>query len=79
MKAQQEDICAVQNTHYHLIGNGQLVNEWKAGLEQAGVPSERVTVEAYFNHTEKPNDATVQNIANTVTKLSVPQVAAPLR
>ncbi|CAM9339426.1 unnamed protein product [Heterosigma akashiwo] len=41
------EACCLGATHYHLIGNGQLVNEFKAGLAKAGVPDERVTT----NHT----------------------------
>lgn len=59
-------ISSVVNTHYHLIGNGQLVNEWKAGLAQAGVPAERVTVEMYFNHNAPSDQNAVANIANFV-------------
>jgi ferredoxin-NADP reductase len=75
-----DNTCTVQSTHYHLIGNGQMVNEWRVGLEESGVPSERVTVEAYFNHMAQPNDATVQNIAKVVQKLAVtqPQTTLPL-
>lgn len=57
---------SISNTHYHIIGNGQMVNEWKAGLEQAGVPAERVTVEAYFNHMGSARDEAVKNIATAV-------------
>lgn len=70
-KNDDDDVCAVRNTHYHLIGNGQLVNEWKAGLEEGGVPSERVTVEAYFNHVAEPDEETIRNIATVVQKLAV--------
>jgi ferredoxin-NADP reductase len=67
----RDSICAVQNTHYHLIGNGQLVNEWKAGLEKAGVPKERVTLEAYFNHSAEADSSAIDNIASTVQKLEL--------
>ncbi|KAG7349164.1 oxidoreductase NAD-binding domain containing protein [Nitzschia inconspicua] len=79
LKPQKDNICSVQNTHYHLIGNGQLVNEWKTGLEQAGVPSERVTVEAYFNHMGTANKTAVQNIATVVQNLAVSQAEVALQ
>ena len=44
-------ICTVSETHYHLIGNGQMVQEWKAGLIHAGVIPERITVESCFRPT----------------------------
>ena len=62
-------VSAVTNTHYHIIGNGQLVNEWKAGLAKAGVPSARVTVEAYFNHSEKPDPSAIDTICEAILGL----------
>lgn len=59
----------IRNTHYHIIGNGQLVNEWTAGLKMAGVPSSRVTTEAYFNHAAKPDPAAVETISEAVVGL----------
>ncbi|KAJ1474112.1 hypothetical protein T484DRAFT_1971337, partial [Baffinella frigidus] len=41
---------AVASAHFHLIGNGAMVNTFKAGLAAAGVPDARVTLENYFNH-----------------------------
>jgi ferredoxin-NADP reductase len=79
LKPQTDDICALRNTHYHLIGNGQMVNEWKAGLERSGVPSKRVTLEAYFNHMAKPDDATIENIAKVVQNLAVAQLETTLQ
>lgn len=58
--------CSIASTHYHLIGNGQMVNEWKAALFQAGVPKARVTVEAYFNHQAKSNTKSVETIARYI-------------
>lgn len=58
--------CMIRNTHYHVIGNGQLVNEWTAGLKKAGVPSTRVTTEAYFNHAAKPDAAAIDTICEAV-------------
>lgn len=49
-------------THYHMIGNGSMVNEWKAGLEAAGVADERITLEMYFNHKEAARPEAVDAI-----------------
>jgi ferredoxin-NADP reductase len=57
---------SLNDTHYHLIGNGQMVNEWKAGLAKAGVPDEKVTVEMYFNHKEPANGDAIDNIAKVI-------------
>lgn len=58
------DICPLTETHYHLIGNGQMVTEWKMGLEKAGVPQERVTIENYFNHKAEPSEESIDRIAS---------------
>eukprot|EP00527_Entomoneis_sp_CCMP2396_P005575 CAMPEP_0198143410 /NCGR_PEP_ID=MMETSP1443-20131203/7298_1 /TAXON_ID=186043 /ORGANISM="Entomoneis sp., Strain CCMP2396" /LENGTH=302 /DNA_ID=CAMNT_0043806643 /DNA_START=23 /DNA_END=928 /DNA_ORIENTATION=- len=60
--AAAEDL-GLNDTHYHLIGNGQLVSEFKAGLDKAGVPKGKVTVEMYFNHKAAPNDDVIDRIA----------------
>lgn len=49
--------------HYHLIGNGQMVREFKEGLDNAGVADERVTVESYFNHKAEIDSERVDRIA----------------
>ena len=54
------------NTHYHLIGNGSMVNEFQAGLQKANIPKDRVTVEMYFNHKESPRPDVVDRIANSI-------------
>jgi len=62
-------VSPLTNTHYHVIGNGQLVNEWKEGLQKARVPSSRVTVEAYFNHSAKADPSAVDAICEAVLGL----------
>lgn len=59
----------IADSHYHLIGNGQMVNEWKQGLEEAGVPEERVTVEQYFNHKSEADEAAIaiKRIASSIS------------
>jgi len=69
LKSDTNSISAVSNTHYHIIGNGQLVSEWKKGLAKAGVPSARITVEAYFNHAAKPDSGAIDTICEAVLGL----------
>jgi ferredoxin-NADP reductase len=57
----------LEETHYHLIGNGAMVNEFKAGLEKAGVPNDQITVEMYFNHRAEVDMDAVDRIASLVT------------
>lgn len=53
-------------THFHLIGNGAMVNEWTAGLKAGGVPEDLVTTETYFNHKDEPDAAVVDRIAAAI-------------
>jgi ferredoxin-NADP reductase len=62
-------------THYHLIGNGQLVNEWKSGLAKAGVSEDKVTFEAYFNHKATSNENAIETIASVIAASSALPVA----
>lgn len=65
----------VDSTHYHLIGNGQMVSEFKAGLEKAGVPEDKVTLEMYFNHKAEVDVHVVDRIADAVME-TVPAAVA---
>jgi ferredoxin-NADP reductase len=69
-----EDICSLTETHYHLIGNGQMVKEWKAGLTKAGVPKERITIENYFNTFAEPSAEAIDRIASVVRDAALNQV-----
>merc|ERR1711903_435717 len=57
---------ATPTTHFHLIGNGAMVNEWVAGLAAAGVPDGFVTTETYFNHKAEADADVVGAIAAAV-------------
>jgi ferredoxin-NADP reductase len=62
--------AGVTDTHFHLIGNGQMVKEFQAGLKKAGVPDEKVTVEIYFNHKAEADADTVDRIAKVVKEVA---------
>ena len=70
-----DDICSLTETHYHLIGNGQMVTEWKAGLSKAGVPMERITVESYFNHKQPPSEEAIHTIATVIREAALHPVS----
>ena len=53
-------------THFHLIGNGAMVNEWKEGLAKAGVPEDFVTTETYFNHKAEADADVVERISTKI-------------
>jgi ferredoxin-NADP reductase len=64
------DATSIDDTHYHLIGNGQMVQEFQLGLRDANVPDEKVTTEMYFNHKAKADLENVERIA-AVLKVAV--------
>lgn len=61
-------VSDLEKTHFHLIGNGQMVNEWKEGLSRAGVHEDKVTVETYFNHREPIDEKSVEVISTVMAK-----------
>ena len=48
--------------HFHLVGNGAMLAEFRAALEAVGVPPEQVTSEVFFNFQAEPEPAAVQGI-----------------
>jgi NAD(P)H-flavin reductase len=58
-------------THFHMIGNGAMVNEWTAGLAEAGVPKERVTLEMYFNHKATPRPEAIKAISEALKEVTL--------
>ena len=49
--------------HFHLVGNGEMVQLMRKALHRAGTFPERVTIETYFNHYAQPADAEVHRLA----------------
>ena len=61
-------------THFHLIGNGQFVVDFQAGLLAGGVAEERVTTEKYFNGKATPDETVVDYVAGAISA-RLPQAA----
>jgi NAD(P)H-flavin reductase len=53
----------LETTHFHLVGNGEMVNLLEKALHGAGVSAGRVSIETYFNHYSVPPDAEVNRLA----------------
>merc|ERR1712151_406346 len=70
LQSNSDDGLLLEETHYHLIGNGQLVQEFQAGLRKAGVPDDKVTVEMYFNHKAAKDMEAVDRISEAVTEMA---------
>lgn len=48
--------------HWHLVGNGAMVVDARAGLVAAGIAHDRVTMETYHNRGTEPDPAVVTGI-----------------
>lgn len=57
-----------ERTHFHLIGRGEMVEDFKRGLLKGGVSEARVTTEKYFNGKAEADPAVVDFIADAVAK-----------
>lgn len=53
----------LDDLHIHLVGNGEMVHQWRPALHKAGMPKERVTIETYFNHHASPGEDSIQRLA----------------
>jgi len=56
------------DAHWHLVGNGAMVIDLRAGLLAGGVPRERVTFETYHNRGTTPDPAVVDAVAAALTR-----------
>lgn len=64
-----------ERTHFHLIGRGEMVEDFKNGLLKGGVSEERITTEKYFNGKAEADPAVVDFIAEAVAQKLVGQAA----
>ena len=55
-----------ERTHFHLIGNGQFVIDFEAGLLSGGIDREKVTTEKYFNGKAEPDADVAKFVADAV-------------
>lgn len=54
----------LDNTHFHLVGNGKMVWEFISALKAMGVPPLHISRETYFNHGYSPDKNTIDQITN---------------
>jgi len=65
--------AALDQTHFHLVGNGEMVSEWKeALLTGASLAEERVTIEMYFGHTSPAKAGAVAAISEALSASKAP-------
>ncbi|MDP2310865.1 MAG: FAD-dependent oxidoreductase [Pseudomonadota bacterium] len=60
---------ATADAHWHLVGNGAMVIDVRAGLLGAGVAPERITTETYFNRGTSPDPRVVEAIVAGIGKV----------
>jgi NAD(P)H-flavin reductase len=53
----------LQSCHFHLVGNGEMVQLMRKALYRAGVSSGRVSIETYFNHYAEPPASAIETLA----------------
>jgi ferredoxin-NADP reductase len=56
------DTKRLETYHFHLVGNGEMVNLTRNALHLAGVPSGQVSIETYFNHYVQPPREEVERL-----------------
>ena len=56
-------LSPADTVHFHLAGNGEMVQLLRAALYRAGVAIGRVSIETYFNHHATPPDEAVDQLA----------------
>ena len=49
--------------HFHLVGNGEMVQLVRRALHRAGVPPGRVSIETYFNHYAEPPNGEIDRLS----------------
>jgi len=57
------DRVNLKNYHFHLVGNGEMVQLMRKAMHYAGVSPERISIETYFNHYTQPLEAEVHRLA----------------
>ncbi len=62
-----DDLDNIEQAHFHLVGNGSMINEMREALYQAGVPKEQVSKESFFNHGVKADGETVEKLVKALT------------
>ena len=60
---QQLDRSHLHSSHFHLVGNGEMVHLVRKALARAGVSPGRVSIETYFNHHFAPAEAEIEALA----------------
>lgn len=70
---------SVASTHFHLVGNGAFVKEFKAGLIAGGVSEARVTTEVYFNGKAEPDPDVVAFVSDQLRSEPQTRARAPPR
>ena len=59
----QTGMYKLETHHFHLVGNGEMVQLVRRALLLAGVAPERVSTETYFNHHAEPDQWEIDQVA----------------
>ena len=56
-----------KTTHVHMVGNGQMINEFRTALMQVNLPVEFITKESFFKHGEHARSDVVNELKQLIT------------
>ena len=57
-----------KTTHVHMVGNGQMINEFRTALMQVNLPVEFITKESFFKHGDSVRPDIVSELKQRITK-----------
>lgn len=66
------------SSHFHLVGNGEMVHLVRRALHHAGVATNRVSIETYFNHYANPSTDRVEELASRFRNGATTRVTKPI-
>ena len=61
-----EHLTALDQTHIHLVGRGDMVLLWREAWVQAGFAPTRVSIETYFHHHIEPREPEIAALAQVL-------------
>lgn len=60
----------INDKHFHLVGNGAMINEMRQALSDAGIAKEQVSTESFFNHRAEADKEKITAISEALAQSS---------
>ena len=61
---------SLRDTHFHLVGNGSMINLIRPAVLAAGTPETQVSKESFFNHGHKADQQAIDELAQKIIALN---------